>query len=69
MVKRIKHRHRVALVTEVPFAGPVGWPETPAAHGNICRVETCACGAVRRVNVNFTARETGPWVRTSGGEG
>lgn len=45
-----------------PFFGPVGRDENPAAHGGVCEVETCRCGATRRTNVNQQHVERGQWV-------
>lgn len=58
-----KHRHRPATADERPFAGAVspGDPN-PAAHGGICYVERCDCGAERRTNINGRHFEFGPWV-------
>lgn len=60
-----KHAHKAETTTDRPFAGAVAPAENRAAHGNICRVEVCRCGATRRTNVNGVHREGGPWVRTS----
>jgi len=47
------------------YTGPVRQPAErgyePPAHGNVCRVEHCACGAHRTVNVNAGRRARGPW--------
>lgn len=48
------------------YSAPVRQPESPAyeprAHGNVCRVETCRCGARRVVNINAGFIECGTWV-------
>lgn len=48
------HIHRAApgLTTERAFCGPVSDRENPAAHGNICVIYKCNCGAERLENVN-----------------
>jgi hypothetical protein len=33
----------------------------PEAHGNIVRIDICACGAVRRLNVNGQHVESSGW--------
>jgi hypothetical protein len=52
-----------------PFQGPIhGARLNPAAHGNVCIVATCRCGAARRSNVNQRHAERGPWVSLTGEE-
>ena len=48
----IAHRHRPAKMSDGPFFGCVAQPGqcSPASHGRITRVQTCTCGATRRVN-------------------
>jgi hypothetical protein len=58
---RPAHRHRPKTTATVGYTGPVAWPEHPAAHGNICVVDTCRCGAQRRTNINQSFVERGPW--------
>jgi hypothetical protein len=55
------HRPDQKLTAERPFFGPVRTPQVQQAHGNICRVHTCRCGAVRHTNINAGAAERGPW--------
>ena len=55
------HRPKPALTIERPFTGPVASPQVQQAHGNICRVHTCACGATRKSNLNASAIERGAW--------
>lgn len=55
------HRHRPKVSEDRCYAGPVARPENRAAHGNIVRVDVCACGAVRRTNINGRHVERGPW--------
>lgn len=57
-----EHDHKSTETREEGFICPVTWPENRLAHGGICRVETCSCGAVRRINVNHQHEEYGPWV-------
>lgn len=47
------------------FFGPSSHDENRAAHGNICVIEECECGAERRTNVNQCHIEEGEW---SGGD-
>ena len=58
------HRHRPdpTKTYERCYSGPVSPRQNPVAHGNICIVEECSCGAVRRTNSNAGAIERGPWV-------
>jgi len=57
------HIHRAApgLTTERAFCGPVSDRENPAAHGNICVIYKCNCGAERLENVNGRHVERGEW--------
>lgn len=57
------HKHRTANSATRPYTGPVRQPARPAAHGGVCVVERCACGAERRANVNQRFVEQGPWIR------
>lgn len=57
----MKHKHKAQSERTLPFQGPVASPENPAAHGNVCHVETCKCGATRRTNVNGRHLERGSW--------
>ena len=56
------HRHTPRTTTTRPFFGPVSRHENPVAHGNVCYVDTCKCGATRRTNSNAGQQERGPWV-------
>jgi len=58
-----KHTHRAVknLSRDYCFSGPVSDRENRAAHGNICTVDTCKCGATRRTNVNGRHIEKGQW--------
>lgn len=57
------HTHRAVpeRQTEQYYSHPVRQPENPAAHGGVCFVDRCRCGATRRTNVNGWHRERGPW--------
>ncbi len=58
----VSHRHRVVRTDVRCFSGPVRQPENPAAHGNVCFVDHCACGATRSTNANAGQTERGAWV-------
>jgi hypothetical protein len=57
------HQHRTKTYIDRPFAGPVVAASDAhrAAHGNITRHATCACGASRRMNINGRHVEAGAW--------
>lgn len=55
------HTHRPKVTDVKPFNGPVSDRQTPAAHGGVCVVDVCRCGAVRKTNVNQWYRERGKW--------
>jgi hypothetical protein len=61
------HRHRPKKTVEYGFTGPVTaetsgyYAQNQRAHGNICVVATCSCGATRRTNVNQWHIERGRW--------
>lgn len=57
-----QHRHRVSMTREVAFSGPVRAPQIEAAHGGVCIVDACRCGAERRTNANGKHRERGEWI-------
>ena len=61
------HRHRAISAQRYVrgFFGPVASPEVRAAHGNVCCIDVCTCGAVRRTNTNGNHAERGPWVSAS----
>ncbi len=48
----MSHRHRAKTSVTVGYRGPVGphWQQNQKAHGGVCIVETCACGARRETN-------------------
>lgn len=57
-----RHQHRVVHVSAaLPFDGSVSRRENRVAHGNCSYLESCRCGANRRVNANAGQREVGPW--------
>lgn len=57
----MNHKHRVKTRVERGFTHPVAWPENRSAHGNITRVDTCSCGAIRSTNINGNHIERGQW--------
>lgn len=58
------HQHRAKSTDTRPYFGPVSASENPAAHGGVCLIKTCACGATQHVNCNGLHREHGPWTRS-----
>lgn len=65
------HRHRAIAdrCRTAPFNGAVGLRENPAAHGGVCYIDVCACGAERRSNCNGGHEERGEWVEAEREEG
>ena len=62
MTTTTKHRHRTKTSRTICFGGPIdGARPNPAAHGNICVIDICACGATRAANVNGQYVEQGTW--------
>ena len=56
------HKHRIKSSSETPFFGPVtGVKPEPRAHGCVCVVDRCPCGAARYTNVNGQFYERGKW--------
>jgi len=55
------HRHQPTKTYVRPFFGPVAARENRAAHGNVCVIDTCSCGAERRTNRNQGHLERGTW--------
>jgi hypothetical protein len=55
--------HHAVTSEDRAYTGVVVNPikENRAAHGNITRVETCSCGAVRQININQEHHEQGRW--------
>jgi hypothetical protein len=58
------HQHRaVPNRREIRgYTGSVSREEEPRAHGGVCVVDHCRCGAVRRTNENQCWMERGEWV-------
>lgn len=56
------HNHETKRDKDTPFNHCVN-PHNcnPAAHGNITSLETCSCGATRKVNINGAHLEYGHW--------
>jgi len=58
------HKHKaLKTIATLPYGGalrPVG-EQVTGAHGHICLVQVCACGATRSVNVNAPFTEEGDW--------
>ena len=57
------HKHTAKTETTVGYRHPVGPVEQQdeRAHGGVCHVETCACGAQRHTNSNGRHKERGEW--------
>lgn len=57
------HKHRAVprLRRTTPFFGAVRSRPNPKAHGSICHVDHCSCGATRKTNYNAGALEMGAW--------
>lgn len=53
--------HKAIKSVDRPFVGPVVRDQNRAAHGGVCVVETCRCGARRATNVNGSHQEEGAW--------
>ena len=62
------HTHLAVTSSTRPFSGPVARNEKLAAHGGVCHVYRCACGAIQRVNVNGQHIEVGAWIEASKGQ-
>lgn len=66
----MSHKHREKTYQIVGYTAPIpGARYNPMAHGGVCIISTCSCGAERRVNSNGRAEERGPWVETEKEEG
>ncbi len=58
------HRHEAEFVKTTCYISRArGAHENSAAHGDICDIETCACGARRETNLNGVHIERGEWIR------
>ena len=55
------HEHLAHFVSERAFFEAVSRNENRAAHGGVCIVETCSCGATRMTNRNGRHQEVGAW--------
>ncbi len=59
------HHHRAIKGQDIEFGfqGCVARPGhcNPASHGNIQRVDLCACSATRKSNINQQFKEFGDW--------
>lgn len=55
------HWHSANTCKEVPYSGPVSKDENRSAHGNVCVIETCTCGSIRKSNINGMHVEKGEW--------
>lgn len=58
------HRHRPlpSRRAELSYSPTGARRENPAAHGNICVLSYCRCGAQRLTAVNGLHEERGPWI-------
>ena len=63
------HKHKTQSKTTIGYRYPVGPAsrQDERAHGGVCHVETCACGAQRETNANGRHVERGFWQQTKGG--
>jgi hypothetical protein len=57
-----KHTHKAISDRDTAYSHPVSNRENVAAHSNICRVEYCSCGAIRKTNINGRHVEQGHWI-------
>jgi len=63
------HTHKATKTETRGYSGGVSVRnENRAAHGGVCYVETCSCGAVRHVLVNGRHTEEGEWSGTGAEE-
>lgn len=62
-----KHKHKAKTEITRGYTGTARGAhytakgENRSAHGGICHVETCACGATRETNSNGRHMERGTW--------
>lgn len=63
------HRHTPKTTKTIGFRGTVRnvRRENRAAHGAVCHVDTCRCGATRETNSNGRHVERGGWCEVSDG--
>jgi hypothetical protein len=59
----MSHRHRVKTEKIYAYTGPIysASKENRKAHGGVCIVAYCACGAKRRTNSTGHHQERGAW--------
>lgn len=59
-----KHRHRPHTTMTVGYRGTAAGVryENRSAHGAVCIIDTCRCGAKRETNSNGRHDERGPWL-------
>lgn len=60
----MKHRHKPQpnKTIERCYSAPVSiGKQNRMAHGGVCYIETCQCGATRKKNVNQCHIERGEW--------
>jgi hypothetical protein len=58
------HRHKAVKSADQCFHGTARGAaerENRTAHGGICRIERCECGAQREINLNAGESEVGCW--------
>lgn len=65
-MQKINHTHRIAKTRTECFTSPIHSARhpNPAAHGDLCVVRVCLCGAERRTNLNGRYAEFGEWIPT-----
>ena len=65
------HTHREAEYRICCYTGTIPGTsrENRSAHGGICRVSICRCGATRAANRNQGHIERGPWIVPSSEQG
>lgn len=62
------HRHGAKTERTIPYFGPVTSDRrraNPRAHGGVTIVQTCRCGAHRKINSNGGQLERGFWLTCS----
>ena len=59
------HQHKEKTYRIVGYQHSIpGAVENRRAHGGVCILSTCSCGAERKTNSNGNAEERGPWLTT-----
>ncbi len=57
------HKHQEKSYRIVGYMHPIpGAKEDQRAHGGVCIISTCSCGAERKTNSNGRFEERGPWM-------